>query len=208
MRTLPILLVNYLGHHLAIITMDLPHRHPRDIEEATLSTLRGPEDTALEDDDSLALRETRHHISLVMSGHSSRTRAIILAKSVYSASMCINKLQYLLLIFSCRQIKTTDPNYEISTYAKETATGTLRTHLCKRHGSDWVSGCEQHKIPIKSTSELVRRVVQQFHGTTGTGPSARPRKPFSKEAFVDAIVEFIVADDQVHHLDSDILCCF
>jgi len=66
----------------------------------------------------------------------------------------------------------------------------------------WVEGCDRLKIPIKA-KEAARYVdeylVRKYQTTSGTSTSepGKKRAQFSQEAFVDAIVEWIVGDDQV-----------
>jgi hypothetical protein len=65
----------------------------------------------------------------------------------------------------------------------------------------WVEGCDQLKIPIKAkeAAKFVDTYCVRKHQKIGNTSNSEPgkRKPFSQEAFVDAIVEFIVGDDQV-----------
>ncbi|KAJ7019122.1 hypothetical protein C8F04DRAFT_921005, partial [Mycena alexandri] len=64
----------------------------------------------------------------------------------------------------------------------------------------WVDGCDQLKIPIKS-NEATKYVTQyraRKNQKTGTAPTPQggKRSAFSQEAFVNAIVDFVVGDDQ------------
>jgi hypothetical protein len=79
-------------------------------------------------------------------------------------------------------------------------TGTLRQHLCKFHLDEWVDECDKHgyKITAKEAQAAVdtyRRRKGQTRAQASTNPG--PRKKYSNEAFVDALAEFIIADDQV-----------
>ncbi len=56
----------------------------------------------------------------------------------------------------------------------------------------WVTACD--KLNINITAKDAANVVARHHQETG---SISSKTSFSKEAFVDAIVEFIVANDQV-----------
>lgn len=83
--------------------------------------------------------------------------------------------------------------------------GVLRKHLYETHLDAWVSGCDQLKITIKAkeAKQHVDDYRRRKEQTTGAAPNSEPgkkRTQFSQEAFVDAIVEFIVGDDQVHSL--------
>ncbi|KAJ6571335.1 hypothetical protein B0H19DRAFT_1346609, partial [Mycena capillaripes] len=66
----------------------------------------------------------------------------------------------------------------------------------------WVEGCDQLKIPITAKDALpfVDAYRVRKHQKSGTTPNSDPagkkRTAFLQEAFVDALVEFIVGDDQ------------
>ncbi|KAJ7474133.1 hypothetical protein FB451DRAFT_997660, partial [Mycena latifolia] len=65
----------------------------------------------------------------------------------------------------------------------------------------WVEGCDRLKYQIKAKEALpyVNEYRVRKQGKTGTAPNPEPdknRQEFSQEAFVDALVEFIVGDDQ------------
>ncbi|KAF9033370.1 hypothetical protein BJ165DRAFT_1357267 [Panaeolus papilionaceus] len=77
----------------------------------------------------------------------------------------------------------------------------MRKHLASAHLEDWVDACDKFKIPIIVPG--VQATINEYRQRKGRGTTANPRNPsmpdrqaFSPEAFVDAIVEFIVADDQ------------
>ena len=85
-----------------------------------------------------------------------------------------------------------------------TGTGVKCQHLVDCHINLWVSSCDQLKIWI--TAKSVQNVVCDYRtrqGQSDTQPSLTnpvPHSPFSHEAFVNAILNFIVADDQVLYL--------
>ncbi|KAJ7255520.1 hypothetical protein B0H12DRAFT_1016416, partial [Mycena haematopus] len=65
----------------------------------------------------------------------------------------------------------------------------------------WVEGCDQLKIPIKAKEaakyvDAYRVRKSQKTGGASNSEPGKKRTPFSQEAFVDAIVEFVVGDDQ------------
>ncbi|KAJ7818660.1 hypothetical protein B0H14DRAFT_2601098 [Mycena olivaceomarginata] len=71
----------------------------------------------------------------------------------------------------------------------------------EHHIDAWVEGCDQLKIPIKAKEaarfvDAYRMRKHQKTGNTSNSEPGKKRRPFSQEAFVDAIVEFIVGDDQ------------
>ena len=85
----------------------------------------------------------------------------------------------------------------IHDFAKGTGTTSLQKHLANEHIEMQVSICD--KKDIKITASSLAKCVAAYHAECGEMPdtddTARPK--FSNEAFVDAIVEWIVADDQV-----------
>jgi hypothetical protein len=99
-----------------------------------------------------------------------------------------------------RTLHSADPDEPRSQFSTSTGTGTLRQHLCKFHLDEWVDECDKHgyKITAKEAQAAVdsyRRRKGQTRVQAGTDPG--PRKKYSNEAFVDALAEFIIADDQV-----------
>ena len=66
------------------------------------------------------------------------------------------------------------------------------------HIADWVQGCDKYNIKITAMAALSR--VAEFRAMQAAQPvqaDGTPRIPFSKEGFLDALVEWIVSDDQV-----------
>ena len=99
-----------------------------------------------------------------------------------------------------RTLHSADPDEPRSQFSTSTGTGTLRQHLSKFHLDEWVDECDKHgyKITAKEAQAAVdsyRRRRGQTRAQVGADPG--PRKKYSNEAFVDALAEFIIADDQV-----------
>ena len=94
---------------------------------------------------------------------------------------------------------STLPNTCIKTFGLKTATGVLRCHLFNSHLDAWVEGCD--KLGIAITAEDAQSSVTEYrtHESERTIPAkdGTQRVPFSNEAFVDAIVDFIVCEDLV-----------
>lgn len=94
--------------------------------------------------------------------------------------------------------------HEVFTFGLETGTSTLRAHLFTQHLGLWVDSCDKFKIPI--TAESAKEPVAKYRASpnnTAHSPSeGRPADipEYSHEAFVDAITQFIIADDQVYHI--------
>jgi hypothetical protein len=79
----------------------------------------------------------------------------------------------------------------------KTGTSTLRKHLATEHTHDWITTCDEKKIEIKAAGHIYKLIVKYREENHDTG-AGKTRLPFSREGFIDAIVEFIVADDQVN----------
>ena len=95
------------------------------------------------------------------------------------------------------------PPLRFKSFSCETGTSLLHAHLMKFHLAQWVDSCDQLKIPI--TAEIAKHAVASYHASKGQSSSQstslkeRPEDicEYSYEAFVDAITQFIIADDQV-----------
>jgi hypothetical protein len=87
-----------------------------------------------------------------------------------------------------------------ATFSLKTGTGVLHKHLYEHHADSWIEGCDKLRIPI--TANDAQRAVLDYRRRNGqasanTAEDLKTRCPFSHEAFIDTIIEFIVADDQV-----------
>lgn len=84
-------------------------------------------------------------------------------------------------------------------YSSSTGTSVLRRHLLKSHLDAWVKACDDQKLSIGG--EEARGIVADYHQQRSGFPEAvlpagvRPR--FTKENLVQAIITFVVSDDQV-----------
>ena len=117
---------------------------------------------------------------------------------VYYASMFIvyklNNTYYLFFLY--RQLKESNPDHKVSTFGLTTSVSVLRKHLYnKNHIEKWVTTCDELKIPI--TAKSAEEPVRLFRKEPAPSSLESERPTYSKEAFVDAIVEFVVGDDQV-----------
>lgn len=99
-----------------------------------------------------------------------------------------------------RHSHTVNPTHEVFSYSFGTGVSTLRAHLVNEHIEQWVESCDKFKIPI--TAEAAKGPVANYRASGGASAPSSDRPPnireYSYEAFVDAITEFIIADDQVH----------
>lgn len=95
-----------------------------------------------------------------------------------------------------------DPAHPTKHFATSTSTSSIRDHFAADHIDEWVAGCD--KLNIKITAKTVqgavansRRERGEGQGNTGVSAEDARRPSFTHEVFIDAIVEWIVADDQV-----------
>jgi hypothetical protein len=79
-------------------------------------------------------------------------------------------------------------------YSKTTSTGTLRKHLYMSHPQLWVSECKRLGLTIRAKEAL--GAIAAFQDTRGE-PHTQSRQRFTQEGFINAIAEFIIANDQV-----------
>ncbi|KAF8814043.1 hypothetical protein BYT27DRAFT_7219956 [Phlegmacium glaucopus] len=92
------------------------------------------------------------------------------------------------------QAHATDPTYHISDFGLTTSTSNLQKHLFTDHIAEWVASCESLHIPI--TAAIAIEAIHKFHKEPPTTSLESERPQYSKEAFTDAIVDFVVGDDQ------------
>ncbi|KAF8974971.1 hypothetical protein BDQ17DRAFT_1441694 [Cyathus striatus] len=87
----------------------------------------------------------------------------------------------------CEKARQKNPKFKFSNYAMSTASGVLCSHLIKKHRNEWIEGCEEEDIEI---------TVADGHGITKLPLDMQQHPLFSNEAFLDAVTEWIVSDDQ------------
>lgn len=88
-------------------------------------------------------------------------------------------------------------------FAVTTGTGSLRKHLSGEHIEEWVTSCDD--LGIKITAEGALPAVREFHAETEPTSLEGERQEYTKETFVEAILEFIVGDDQVCVISSNLI---
>ena len=90
-------------------------------------------------------------------------------------------------------MKEKDRAYRVHHYSLTTATETLRKHLIKCHMTEWVSECKRLNITIKADAGLEAIALHK-----GENPRTQASHPsYSPELFLNALIGFIVATDQV-----------
>ena len=68
----------------------------------------------------------------------------------------------------------------------------MRKHLYTDHIGDWVESCKSLNISVNTAAAL--EAVQKYNKEPAVESE---RLQYSKEAFIDAIVDFVVGDDLV-----------
>ena len=94
-----------------------------------------------------------------------------------------------------RHIHESKPTHTISTFSHTTGTLNLWKHLYNDHLEQWVTSCDNLKIEIIAKAAIP--FVKSFRQEPADTPLESEHLKYSKEAFVEAILEFIVGDDQV-----------
>lgn len=88
-------------------------------------------------------------------------------------------------------------------YSNAVGTDGLWQHLKCNHLKEWVEGCAALNIPL--TTDAGKAALQEYNERYGTAARTTftasmnddARIPFTKDNFVDALMIWIVADDQV-----------
>jgi hypothetical protein len=94
-----------------------------------------------------------------------------------------------------RQACVANPSHHIATFGLTTSTSSLRKHLFSDHLEEWSTACDTRKIPITVPAAI--EAIRKFRNEPGSTTLEAERPEYSKEAFIDAIVDFVVGDDQV-----------
>lgn len=94
-----------------------------------------------------------------------------------------------------RKLHDADSSYEITAFELATASGNLRKHLISDHIADWVAACDKDKISITAKGAL--SAVRKFRDEPEPTALESERPQYTKDAFVEALVELVVGDDLV-----------
>lgn len=98
-------------------------------------------------------------------------------------------------MFIFRRIHGVNSKHRIATFGLATSTSSLRKHLFSEHIEEWSKACDELKIEI--TAAVALEAIRIFRNQPPVTLLESERPQYSKEVFVDAIVDFIVGDDQV-----------
>jgi hypothetical protein len=91
-------------------------------------------------------------------------------------------------------LKKDNPAVTVHKYQASTATGPLCTHLFKHHAEEWFKACKQDSVELRGKQG--KAVVERFTGVP-VEHQAEAQIPFTHDNFLNALVQFIVATDQV-----------
>ncbi|KAF5347876.1 hypothetical protein D9757_013414 [Collybiopsis confluens] len=103
----------------------------------------------------------------------------------------------------CRKLMEGGKPVPFHEYGQQTGTDGRRQHLIKNHHDEWIESCIT--LDIALTAGPAKVALQDYQSRKGLAePSvpftstsqSLPHGPFSKEAFVDSLMIWIVADDQ------------
>jgi hypothetical protein len=86
-----------------------------------------------------------------------------------------------------------------------TGTGNLRAHLLAHHAEEWVQECL--KLNVELRGKEGEQALARVKGLP-VAHQAEARVPFTHDNFLDGLVQFIVATDQVFFFFSLFLCFF
>ena len=84
-----------------------------------------------------------------------------------------------------------DESLDVATFGRSTGTSNLRKHLITKHLDVWAKACAGQQIPMTTAA------LQAIAGIQGQEIGEDAHHKYSKEAFADALAEFIVGDDLV-----------
>jgi hypothetical protein len=83
----------------------------------------------------------------------------------------------------------------VHAYSLTTGSGPLRSHLFKNHLEEWVSECQKQGIEMRGKEG--EEALAKFTGLP-VQRQAKACTPFSQDFFLDSLVQFIIATNQVH----------
>ena len=112
--------------------------------------------------------------------------------------LLVSKILVLFLFFIYlffRKEHEANHKHEVVSFSGVTGISNVCRHLFKHHIGDWVKACDDLKIPIHGADARV--AVRKFKNLPMPTDLEADRPEYSKEAFTDALAEFVVADDQV-----------
>ncbi|KAF5373365.1 hypothetical protein D9757_009741 [Collybiopsis confluens] len=103
----------------------------------------------------------------------------------------------------CRKLMEAGKLVPFHEYGQQTGTDGRRQHLIKNHRDEWIESCIA--LDIKLTAGPAKIALREYQSRKGlstdtipfsTASQTLPHGPFSKDAFIDSLMIWIVADDQ------------
>jgi hypothetical protein len=97
-----------------------------------------------------------------------------------------------------RHANKADPTHYIFTFSLTTSMSNLQKHLYTEHIKKWIDSCQKFNIRITTAAAL--EAIREYYKEPAVTPLESEHPQYSKEAFIDAIVDFVVGDDLVQFL--------
>ena len=99
----------------------------------------------------------------------------------------------------CRGKHALNPQYMVTQYGKNTSTTIYQKHLCESHLGAWITTCDKLSIDItaKSAQNTIQNYPKQHNQVSSADEPEDLWKRFTPGAFVNAIVDLIVSNDQI-----------
>ena len=94
-----------------------------------------------------------------------------------------------------RQLHQTDPKHDISVFKLTTGISNLHKHLFSVHIDQWVTCCDDLKISITAKDALA--AIRKFRDEPPDTSLESECPEYSKERFIEALLEFVIGDDLV-----------
>ena len=99
-------------------------------------------------------------------------------------------------------LQSTGDWLQVKTFSLTTGSSNLREHLVDCHHDEWVKSCLDLGLTIKGKDGMAAKAVYEAEHLGGylTNPSlvlSEDCPRFSREAFIDGLIEWIIANDQV-----------
>ena len=119
---------------------------------------------------------------------------------VLHVSIKIGKFHCKCLHFLLSTAQEENQDHHVASFGSGTGVSNLRKHLIKDHLQAWTKACSDMGIEITAPSAL-----EHIRKLEGIEDAKDDHPQYSKEVFVDALIEFIIGDDVVSKDDHIIL---
>jgi hypothetical protein len=105
-----------------------------------------------------------------------------------------------MLILAVSRLTYDRNNGIVKTYKVKTGYSSLRVHLEKVHKEEYLRLCKEKGWKNQLPTEVKARKAACLAASQSLGQGVHPRQPYSQEALLKHLINFIVADDQVRAL--------